>query len=93
MIISAVMKNTLSKPMLLSCLVLASVVVAVLLWAGESGATEPEPRELQHGITVSSPLGHVTTWGRGLGPPDEAGVTVDAVAPVVIEGGELRRPW
>ena len=79
--------------MLLSCLVLASVVVAVLLWAGGTGATGPEPKELQHGITVSSPLGHVTTWSRGLGPPVEAGVTVDAVAPVVIAGGKLRRPW
>ena len=87
------MKNALSKPMLLSCLVLASVLVAVLLWAGGTGATGLEPRELQHGITVSSPSGHVTTWGRGLGPPVEAGVTVDAVAPVVVAGGKLRRPW
>lgn len=79
--------------MLLSCLVLASVVVAVLLWAGGTGATGPEPGELQHGITVSSPLGYVTTWGRGLGPPVEVGIKVDAVAPVVIAGRELRRPW
>ena len=78
--------------MLLSCLVLAAVVVGVLFWAGESGATGPEPRELQHGITVGSPLGHVTTWGRGLGPPVEAGVTVDSVPPVPVEGGHLRRP-
>ena len=78
--------------MLLSCLVLAAVVVSVMPWAGGTGAMEPEPRELQHGITVSSPLGHVTTWGRGLGPPVEAGVTVDSVGSVPVEGGKLRRP-
>ena len=61
------MKNASRKPMLLSCLVLASVVVAVLLWVGGTGATGPEPRELQHGITVSSPAGHVAAVGGCLG--------------------------
>ena len=55
--------------MLLSCLVLASVVVAVLLWAGDTVATGPEPNELQHGITVSSPAGQVAVWGHVLVRP------------------------
>ena len=56
--------------MLLSCLVLASVVVAVMLWAGGTGATAPEPQEPQQGITVSSSAGQVAVGGvdwSGLG--------------------------
>ena len=79
--------------MLLSCLVLASVVVADLLWAGESGATGPEPRELQHGITVSSPTGQVVVWGDVLVRSVEAGIAVESEGEVSISAGELRRPW
>ena len=79
--------------MLLSCLVLASVVVAVLFWAGGMGATEPEPRELQHGITVSSPAGQVAVWGHVLVRPGEAGIAVESEGAGSVSSGELRRPW
>ena len=87
------MKHALSKPMLLSCLVLASVVVAVMLWAGGTGATGPEPRELQHGITVSSPASQVTVWGHFLSRPGEAGLAFESEGAGSISAGELRRPW
>ena len=79
--------------MLLCCLVLASVVVAVMLQAGGTGATGPEPRELQHGITVSSPAGQVAVWGDGLEQPGEAGIAVESEGEVSSSSGELRRPW
>ena len=87
------MKHALSKPMLLSCLVLASVVLAVLLWAGATGATGPEPRELQHGITVSSPAGQVAVWGDVLARPGAADIAVESEGAVSSSSGELRRPW
>ena len=87
------MKNALSKPMLLSCLFLAAVVVAVMLWAGGTGATGPEPRELQHGITVSSPAGQVAVWGHVLVRPREAGIAVESEEAGFISSGELRQPW
>ena len=87
------MKNANRKPMLLSCLVLASVVVAVMLWAGGTGATEPEPQDLQHGITVSSPAGQVAVWGDVLEQPWEAGIAVETEEAVPSSSGELRRPW
>ena len=77
--------------MLLSCLVLASVVVAVMLWAGGTGATGPEPQELQHGITVSSPAGQV--WGQVLEQPWAAGIAVESEGAVSSSSGEMRRPW
>ena len=79
--------------MLLSCLVLASVVVAVMLWAGGTGATGPEPQELQHGITVSSPAGQVAVWGQVLERPEEAGIAVEPEGELSSSSGELRRPW
>ena len=79
--------------MLLSCLVLSSVVVAVLLWAGGTGATGSEPGELQHGITVSSPAGQVAVWGHVLVRPGEAAMTVESEGAVSSSSGELRRPW
>ena len=79
--------------MLLSCLVLASVVVAVLLWAGDTVATGPEPNELQHGITVSSPAGQVAVWGHVLVRPGETSIAVESEGEVSISSGELRRPW
>ena len=87
------MKNALSKPMLLSCLFLAAVVVAVMLWVGGTGATGPEPRELQHGITVSSPAGQVAVWGHVLVRPGEAGIAFESEGAVSSSSGELRRPW
>ena len=78
--------------MLLSCLVLASVVVAVLLWAGGTGATAPEPQELQSGIAVSSPAGQVAVWGQVLERPGAAGRAVESEG-AVSSSGELRRPW
>ena len=87
------MKNASSKPMLLCCLVLASVVVAVMLWAGGTGATGPEPRELQHGITVSSPAGQVAVWGDVLVRPVGGDIAVESAGAVSISSGKLRRPW
>ena len=78
--------------MLLSCLVLAAVV-AVTLWAGDTGATGAEPRELQHGITVSSPAGQVAVWGDVLARPGAADIAVESEGAVSISSGELRRPW
>ena len=79
--------------MLLSCFVLAAVVVAVLLWAGGTGAMGPEPRELQHGITVISPAGQVAVWGDVLVRPGETGIAVESEGAVSSSSGELRRPW
>ena len=87
------MKNALSKPMLLSCLFLAAVVVAVMLWVGGTGATGPAPRELQQGITVGSPSGQVAVWGDVLEQPWEAGIAVETEEAVPSSSGELRRPW
>ena len=77
--------------MLLSCLVLAAVVVAVILWIGGTGATGPESQEFQQGITVSSPAGHVAVWGDVLEQPGEAGIAVESEG-AVSSSGELQRP-
>ena len=93
MIILIVMKKPNRKPILFSSLALAVAVFALLLWAPDVGDAAPAPQVVQDGITATSTEGTVATWGRGLQRPVEAAVTVEAVVPVVIEGGELRRPW
>ena len=77
----------------MSCLVVVAVVVAVMLWAGGTGATGPEPQELPQGITVSSPAGQVAVWGDVLEQPGETDIAVESEGAVSISSGELRRPW
>ena len=79
--------------MLLSCLFLASVVVAVMFWASGTGAAGPVPQELQQGITVSSPAGQVAVWGDVLEQPGAADIAVESEGAVSSSSGELRRPW
>ena len=89
------MKIVNRKPILFSSLALAAVVAGRVLSASGAGdpLPVPAPQVVQDGITVTSTAGPVATWARGLEQPVEAGVTVGSVAPVIIAGGELRRPW